>query len=208
MGGLGFLLVIGFYLWLTWRIVRNAWSKSWKWGSGVLVVMVLLPTTDAVIGRLYLGHLCATEGGLHVTRVVEGVDGFYWVTSESDLKYFGYQFMEGSSHVIHRPPGTVARVSLRDGIVVKEDPVQPLSQYEFDIINHGRGAYFDETSWVVRQRSDMSELGRYSVFTFRGGWAEWLLSGFADGRGSVAACNNIPFHGEKTVLQSTLIPKR
>jgi len=209
MGGLGFVVVIVLYVWLAVAVVKAYWRRNWKSGTAALAVMILLPTTDAVIGRLYLKHLCATEGGLHVKQVVKEVEGFYGgVTTKDFPNYYGYTFVEGSSNAMPRPPDAVERFIIRDGNVVKEDPVPPMSLYELVHVKQKRGPYFDETSWIVLQRSDHSELGRYDVFTFRGGWAEWLLGGFADGRDSVAVCGNIPFHGEKIVVQNTLIPNR
>ncbi len=61
MGGLAVVLLLVGYLALSvWLIakVRGARAKLI-----VLAIALLLPTADAIVGRLYLKHLCAREGG-------------------------------------------------------------------------------------------------------------------------------------------------
>lgn len=206
MGGIGLIIAVGLYFWLAIKIVVSAWRRRWKFGVAVLVVMILLPTTDAVIGRLYLKHLCATEGGLHVKQVVEGVEGFYMDGALRDfLKYHGYTFIENTSSAFHRPPNSVERYILRDSNIVKEDPVPPRSEYELTHSLENRGFYFKDYRTSVRQISNKQELGSYDHFIFLGGWAEKFLGGFADAGGMVAACEK-PSQ-DITILTATSILK-
>ena len=49
-----------------------------KWGKGVaIIVMLLIPTGDAIVGRIYLNHLCSTEAGVKAYRTVE-LPAEYW----------------------------------------------------------------------------------------------------------------------------------
>jgi len=62
MGGLAVLLLLGFYLWGAYKIVRLAkprWAKAL-----VILVVILIPTADAVYGRIKLRQMCEAEGGL------------------------------------------------------------------------------------------------------------------------------------------------
>jgi len=92
MGGLAVIFFIGFYIFIARKLFKRFDGSRYKWL--VLVLIVLVPTGDAVVGRLYLKKLCAEEGGLKVYRVAEHVVGFmddnrdYWVQSD------GYQFTE------------------------------------------------------------------------------------------------------------------
>jgi hypothetical protein len=56
MGGLLVLVLVGLYLWIAYVAVRKVPKV---WGKALaLVVVVLIPTADAVYGRIKLKHLC------------------------------------------------------------------------------------------------------------------------------------------------------
>lgn len=96
MGGLAVLLIIAAYIGLACAIAYKIKSKKWK--IVAIVAAILVPTTDAVVGRLYLQHLCATKGGFKIYRVVEGVEGFYdgrWRPTSEWLTKYEYRFVEG-----------------------------------------------------------------------------------------------------------------
>ena len=74
MGGLLGLLLIGLYIGGAYKIVQ--WIKP-IWGKTLaVVVVVLIPTADAVYGRIKLKQMCEADGGLKIYRTVEGVEGF------------------------------------------------------------------------------------------------------------------------------------
>lgn len=72
--GLVILLIIAAYVAIAVVVVKAIKPTSWKLLA--VVAAVLVPTADAAIGRLYLAHICAAEGGLQVLRTVEAVEGF------------------------------------------------------------------------------------------------------------------------------------
>ena len=119
MGGLGVLLVVGLYLFVAYKVVNSAQTRKGRWL--LVALMTLIPTADAIVGRLYLHHLCSTEGGLKVNRVVNDVDGFITDSAATDewIKGHGYQFTEGNP-----VNGLVRRFSWRNGSVVREDALR------------------------------------------------------------------------------------
>ena len=64
-----------------------------------LLILALLPTADAVYGRIKLKRLCKSEGGVHVYAVVQGVDGFYYGLGAGErwLTTYGFWFIEGDA---------------------------------------------------------------------------------------------------------------
>ena len=201
MGGLAILVLIGLYIGVAVWVVRR--QKSTRNKIIALVIALLIPSADAIIGRIYLQHLCDTEGGLKVYRVVEGVDGFmdtrfsdgddYWIRKH------GYQFTE------YAPiDGKVVRLSNKNGQVVRETAVEPISKYQF------RSSYL---SGVIGKLEDVTEtsdgkerLATYKTFVFQGGWAERFLSHFSDAGGpsNVARCGTESIYHEIQKSQETV----
>src|SRR5215208_5398181 len=110
MGGLLILglaiAYVGAAVWLVRRLPR-AWMKAIA-----LCAAVLVPTTDAVYGRLKLKQICAEEGGLKVFKRVPS-DGFFYSlgADEQYLRRSGFRFMETE----RKPSGrrVIRRVSLQ-----------------------------------------------------------------------------------------------
>ena len=131
MGGLAVLLSISLYLVVAYWAITATKASRLKWL--VVAVVVLFPTADAIVGRVYLKYLCAKEGGLKVNRVVEHVEGFmeqlgtdYWVRDG------GYQFTEN-----YPTNGKVTRYSKQNGPILREDGVMPKSQYRVGSLHIG-----------------------------------------------------------------------
>src|SRR3989304_2288943 len=113
-----FLLGASVWVWVAYKVVRRIKPN---WGKALAVaVFVLIPTADAVYGRIKLKQLCEAEGGVKIYRTVEGVEGFYgfpmspapeWLTKH------GYRFLEGTDY----PDGKPMRMKLGpDGKVIEE----------------------------------------------------------------------------------------
>ena len=182
MGGLGLLIVVAIYLAIAFKVSKAIKNRKARYVA--IAFFALLPTADAIVGRIYLKQLCATEGGLKVFRVVDNVEGFLDTPGSYLLKKYGYSFIEGNL----RGNGIVDRVSLRSGGLVVETGVPRKSQYQIRRIVNERGMY----SWdqyVVEEIASASVLASFTQIIFKGGWAERLLSGFSDsGGGSAAWC--------------------
>jgi len=193
MGGLGFLLTIILYVVIAVFAVRAFKRRRAKIIAAV--VAILLPTTDAVVGRIYLKHLCDTEGGLKVHRVVKNVDGFMWdgavgmrnsdAQDKQFLSEFGASFIESSPQA----GGKVNRLSLQDGRVVREKGVLPRSTYGIRSTSSEYKLAYLRDQRVVVSIKDGEVIASDTRFIFKGGWAEFFLGYFADsGPGSAAWC--------------------
>lgn len=185
MGGLGVLIVIGVYLAIAYKVVTTITSKKAKYA--VMVFFVLLPTADALVGRLYLRHLCATEGGLKVYRVVENVEGFLLQdgTDGHWIKQYGFRFVEGK----RREPGIVDRFERVNDEIKIESKVLPKSEYRFRFVRGQDEDIFYRNQATVDVIRTGEVLATYTSYYFLGGWAERFLAGFSDaGPGTEARC--------------------
>lgn len=187
MGGLGALIVIVIYLAVAITVVRLLKNKKARYAA--IAVFALAPTADAVVGRIYMKHLCATEGGLKVFRSVENVEGFSLgnLSPTGDwVKHFGYRFEEGFLH----PNGNVNRYSLVDGRLIRELDVPMRSLYRSQFRNSADEGMIMKSEALVEVIKTGEVLASYTGFYFRGGWAERLLAGFADaGPGTTWSCD-------------------
>jgi len=190
MGGLAALFFIGLYVSVAYWTFKRFERSGFRWL--VLALAVLIPSGDAVVGRLYLKHLCAEEGGLKVYRVVEHVDGFtdanftngdgYWVREH------GYQFLE------YAPVNwLVTRYSKKDGQIIRQEKVVPQSHYRVRSVHMGREEPYSRSIDLVETVDGKEVLATYTAIAFKGGWAERLVAQFSDaGAGNVAFCASSP----------------
>jgi hypothetical protein len=197
MGGLAVLFFIGLYFVIAFKVVGKFKASRYKWLAVALVV--LIPSGDAVVGRLYLKYLCSKEGGLKVYRVAEHVEGFMSDTSwDGDywLKNDGFKFSES------RPVnGMVTRYSMQDGKLITENRVIPKSKYRLRSLHIGdtKNIYL-RYQYVLDDMQSGEVLATHTEVGFNGGWAERFLAQFSDaGGGGVAWCTPVPWIGNPAV---------
>lgn len=191
MGGLAILFFIGFYLAIAFAVVGKFKVSRYKWLMVALVI--LIPSGDAIVGRVYLKYLCAKEGGLKVHRVVDHVEGFMDDGSHSDywIKEYGYQFSE------NRPTnGMTTRYSKQNGQILREDNVIPRSKYRVSsTFGNTKDIYLRSQFVVDTLKGEV--LATDTQIAFNGGWAERFLAQFSDaGGGTVAWCTNAELYPE------------
>lgn len=188
MGGLLVLALIGGYVWGATKLFKYVcpyWAKAL-----VVLAAILLPTADAVYGRIKLKQMCEAEGGLHIYRVVEGAEGFDALSLRPDdewiLKY-GYRFIEGQEL-----SGKRSRVSLQpDGKTVREVGVTPITEYILEWDNGDSRDVFDRSGTHIRVRSTGEILSRYVNINYAGGWFERFVSGLYASRGTAGMCGPV-----------------
>lgn len=203
MGGLAVVFFIGLYIAISYWVFKRFDGSNFRWL--VVALAVLIPSGDAIVGRLYLKRLCAEEGGLKVSRVVEHVDGFmeqlgtdYWV------RIGGYQFSEEFPL-----NGKVIRYSKNNGQIVREDNVLPQSQYRVrsEYVGSLRDRYLRHV-FLVETIPNRETLATDTQIAFNGGWAERFIALFSDaGGGTVAWCTNTeldPVVRHRRLVSSTL----
>ena len=68
------MVLVGSYF-----VTRRLRTRSLRWFSQIIVIVLLLalPFTDEMVGRLYFNHLCKTSAGLEVHETVDLEPKFY-----------------------------------------------------------------------------------------------------------------------------------
>lgn len=203
MGGLLVLALIAGYVWGAVKLfkhVRLNWAKAL-----VVVTAILIPTADAVYGRIKLKQMCEAEGGLHIYRVVDGVEGFDDPTDEpreGSIKTDGYKFVEGEEL-----GGKRSRLSLQpDGKVIREIGVVPVSEYVYEMDKGNFHDTYHRTETRIRTRSSGEVLSRAVNIRYAGGWAERFVNGLYAASGNAGDCGPIVYRTE--LVAKTLHPIR
>jgi hypothetical protein len=185
MGGLGFILVIALYIFVAYKVVA-AMERRWIKKVAIIVVL-LIPTADAIYGRIKLRSMCEAEAGLKIFRVAEHVEGFMDDGSHSDywVKEHGYQFSEN-----RLTNDKTTRYSKQNGQLIREDNVMPRSQYRVSsTFGNTKDIYLRSQFVVDTPQGEI--LATDTQIAFNGGWAERFLAQFSDaGGGTVAWCSN------------------
>lgn len=185
MGGLLVLALIAGYVWGAAKLFKRvgpSWAKAL-----VVVAAILIPTADAVYGRIKLKHMCEAEGGLHVYRVVEGAEGFdYPIMTPNDewITKYGYLFVEGEEL-----SGKRSRVSLQpDGKIVRAVGVTPIAKYVYELDKGDVRDTFQRIESRVLARDSGEVLGRVVNISYAGGWFERFVNGLYAARGTAGRC--------------------
>lgn len=188
MGGLLVLALIGGYIWGATKLFKHAgtlWAKAL-----IVVVAILIPTADAVYGRIRLKQMCEAEGGLHIYRVVEGVAGFDAPNLRPDEEWmtrYGYRVIEGVEL-----GGKRSRLARQpDGRIVRQMDITPTSEYIYKIDKGNSSDIFDRNGSHIRVRSTDEILSRYSNINYAGGWFERFVNGLYAARGTAATCGPV-----------------
>jgi hypothetical protein len=208
MGGIGILLLISLYVWISVRVVRGTRPERRRIA---VAAMIALPLVDAVAGRLLLKLRCDSEARVAVRRSVTDVEGFYeqYGPFPSSPTEYGYAYVEGQRDPYSRDRVVDRAIRTPDGKGLVEKRVRPKAEYE--LVDEWRmdNWYFRSERVAVRHIASHEELGGYTWLYFRGGWAERTLASLTD-RGSAqeTTCGSVHAHFEqiKTLLRLTLQP--
>lgn len=73
------------YLAIAWLVVKRLKTRKAKWIA--IVIFVLIPTWDQIIGRVYFYSLCATESGVEVHKTVELPMEYFDKQGRPDFKF-------------------------------------------------------------------------------------------------------------------------
>ena len=177
MGGLGFLLVIFLYIIVSAALVKKAPTLKYK--IVVLLAVLLIPTADAIYGRIKLNQMCEADGGLRIYKQPHNIEGYMTDFDQADdyaVKKGIFKFSESEEHL-----GVCTRVSMQNGELVYEKDVKPISKYKphFGKFVTLDGSYFYRDS-IVETYPEGEVVARDRAYFFKGGWAERFLGGFAD----------------------------
>lgn len=200
-----FLLFSGLYIAATVWVVKK--QKSIHNKIIVLVIALLIPSADAIVGRIYLYHLCDTEGGLKVYRVVHGADGFMEQGAATDywVKNYGYEFTEG-----HLPNSKYNRFSRKGDKIIQEwDVSEPKSKYQVRSSKIGIQGVYPKYNYFVEVIKSKELLSQYSEIGFNGGLLERFLAQFSDaGVSAVDWCTPRPWNEDFKAIAVTASLKK
>lgn len=193
MGGLLVLALIAGYVWGTFKLCKHA-QPYWK-NALIVIAAILIPTADAVYGRIKLKQMCEAEGGLHIYRVVEGVEGFdfsHMSPNEEWLTNYGYRFIEGD-----QSNGKRTRLSIQpDGKILQEVGVTPIAKYAYELDQGEARDTFSRTESRVVEKRSSEILARHVNIRYAGGWFERFVSGLYAATGNAGSCGSIVYPSE------------
>lgn len=201
MGGLLVLVLIGTYVWGATKLFKRAgtyWAKAL-----IVVVAILIPMADAVYGRIKLKQMCKAEGGLHIYRVVEGVEGFddpSMAPYDEWIVKYGYRVVEGAE--LGGKPSRL--VQLSDGNIFREIGITPTTEYIYEIEKGNSRNTFDRDGSHIRIRSTGEILSREVNISYAGGWFERFVNGLYAARGTAGTCG--PVVSKHELITKTLKP--
>jgi len=99
MIGLTILVVIALYVWLARTVINKVYTKTQSLTKKriAIVIFILIPTWDIILGFPIYAYLCMTQSGVKIYRTVDNVEGFYIGEQDGTSviePYEGYQFIE------------------------------------------------------------------------------------------------------------------
>ncbi|WP_412480284.1 hypothetical protein [Azonexus sp. IMCC34839] len=185
MGGLFVFALVAGYIWVATKLFKHA---AKRWTKAIIVIAAfLIPMADAIYGRIKLKQMCEAEGGMHIYRVVEGVEGFdnsVMTPHEEWIKKYGYYFVEGEE-----VGGKRSRISLQpDGKIRREVGIAPIAKYVYEVKKGDVRDTFIRIESRVRARDSGDVLSRDVQISYAGGWLERLVSGVYATRGNAGRC--------------------
>ncbi len=191
MGGMAIALIVAVYLAVAVGLIFKA--KNWKARLAIALIALLLPTADGYIGRRYVEHLCAKDGGLKVFRVVENVEGVLgFSTLRATFERMKYQFLEMDRPTVDQNKKYRRIERLPSGEIVEGFASKPLAKYKLERI-FGGGEMLTIGYSMIDDRVVVIETGevlvRYRQYGGGAGWAERFLGQFTDsGHAGGALC--------------------
>ena len=210
MGGLGLLVLLIGYLWVSIGLTRAAArSLSVPAGTAVGLLLLCLPFVDALAGRALLRSKCASEGGVVISERATGVEGIATSAVFDDSpSYYGYRWVESFPS---SSSGLVDRATLNGSEKAEiEKNVQPKAQFQIHEGDRQDSAYFYTTRTSVRKADTSQEMSHFDWFEFRGGWAENIAMSLSDaGPSVVAQCGDFRSKHDKVkeLLHTTVQPR-
>ena len=206
MGGLLAIAVLVLYIWIWKKVfgrIQPVWGKALAF-----VLAILIPTGDAIYGRIVLNQMCEAEGGLRVYKTIENVDGFFESRGPNErmVRELGFEFSEGPDADRRK---TVNRLTIdTSGKVILEKNVERKSTYQLRAIEGDSSMQFVRYGIVVESNDGLDVLGQFLDVNYAGGWMERALNGFYAYRGSVGTCslNPVFYKRELELIAATLKP--
>jgi len=141
----GIYIVIGG---LILKRIANKWLKGL-----VIAIWILIPTGDAIVGRIYLSYLCSTEAGVKVYQTVE-LPAEYW-DGQGRPKFYVNQYDHNKMRYIFPD---------------KQMIDAPQFQYIWTTKPYSQFLHIDKDVLQITDHEKGAALGEYFLFRYWGGW--------------------------------------
>lgn len=124
------------YLGIAWLVIKRLPSKKAKWIA--VAIFILVPTWDEILGRIYFKHLCETEGGVKVLKMVKlgpeywdanGRPKFIKENGDPDETLFGSRFILTKKW--ERDYSKSFNIAKQSYAVLAKQTQEPLATYTF-----------------------------------------------------------------------------
>jgi hypothetical protein len=132
MIGLFILGVLILYLVFAVWIVKRQKTKRARWIT--IVILVLIPTWDEIVGRAYFSYLCATEAGMKIYSSVQLPQEFWteggqlrFVDREALIRNLGYRFEFSVEFDEHYSP--ISRIKRHAHTIIDKKANEMLGRY-------------------------------------------------------------------------------
>ena len=100
---IAFLLYVLLFLFAIWRVYKN--FRTEKALIIALIIMILIPTWDVIIGKPIYSYLCKNKAGIHIYKTIDNVEGFY--IGEHSRRYEPYKPYKGYKYVDYKEKESV-----------------------------------------------------------------------------------------------------
>lgn len=142
------ILVPIIYIAIAWVIVKRLHTKKAK--IIALVIFIIIPTWDEIIGRIYFKNLCETEAGVKIFKTVELGKEFFLRSGEIDMNTAGRLPAKGGEV-------NTLRIETRFPVIRRSTEVSQIfkiNKYEVSIT----------------EKATNNVLARHTNFSYFGGW--------------------------------------
>jgi hypothetical protein len=201
MGALLILVLVAVYFLTAYKVTIKI--RPWLGKIAAITLFLLVPTADAVYGRIMFDRMCDTEAGLKILRTVNGVEGFYnsqMPPSDRWITQHGYRFIEGADL-----GGKDARMSLRpDGTILLEKGISPISKYIYEVRKGDIGDIYLRTERIILIKDTNEVLGKQVTISYAGGWFNRFVASLYASRGHAGVCGPNTFTDD--LVTNTLKP--
>jgi hypothetical protein len=205
MGGLLIILSVGGYVWITSKLLLRARGVLLR--ATIVIAALLIPTTDAVYGRIKLQELCDSSGGVRAIRTAEDVEGLFSnLLGESLIRRIGYTYVETPDL---KAGAYIRYVRQATGQIEKEKALDLRSKYELRFTpGNPKDNYMIDTLRVVSRDTD-EVLGAALLYSYSGGWVERLIASVFASRATAGTCDlNDPILTAEFLVSATLKPRK
>ncbi len=189
MGGLLVLSLFYSYMWGAAKVVAST-DTFWK-KALVVLLAILIPTADAIYGRIKLKTMCEADAGLRIHRTVDNVAGFSTGESspyQSWVEEYGYSYVEGYRFGKNNQQTITYLADASGKAVTKIEPKGVLrSRYLLTKGESDSRTYLRSWTSIVDLETNET-MAIDTTIIFFGGWVERAIEGLYAARGTADYC--------------------